>query len=431
MGTGDALPDCSAGSGRGIHAGLSMKPSSDDAEAARAPNSRDSRRAEARRLADAVHTAVDRYARLLDASLLAGASPREDEASLVERSRDALERELRESVRALCELRSAPPPPQDVPVPETTAEPASVELLERPASEPNASARRRVVDIDPASSAASEGRIRPPAAALDPEGKALMAEFESIDFDGLSDADFVSYAAELAARVRFRQERGLIVVGHDIEGKILRRLTAMASARPLGAPIFGLSRSHRGNWAALARKAREDRERRGLASLRAERMASYSSSRMPVGRAAAEAADAVEDDGAGGGGGSDDAPLDLPRLAALAKGRQVVVVGGVARPEKLARVRKITAIAVEWLGLDAGRSAAAVTALAKRIRDGRLGALVLLNGLMDHKQSEPLMSAAREVGLPVAYADKAGRGALARAFLELEKRCGDANTSAD
>jgi hypothetical protein len=86
--------------------------------------------------------------------------------------------------------------------------------------------------------------------------------------------------------------------------------------------------------------------------------------------------------------------------------------------------------ALTWVGLEAGRSASAVTALAKRIRDGRLAALVLLNGLMDHKQSEPLLIAAREVGLPVAYADKAGHGALARAFLELETRCDAPKTPA-
>jgi hypothetical protein len=128
-------------------------------------------------------------------------------------------------------------------------------------------------------------------------------------------------------------------------------------------------------------------------------------------------------------GADDDAreeePLDLPRLRARASQAEVVLVGGVVKNEKLDRVRARTGIEVDWVGLDVGKSAAAVAALAKRIRDGRLAALVLLNGLLDHKQSEPLISAARDVGLPVAYADKAGKGALVKAFVELERRLGD------
>jgi hypothetical protein len=415
-----------------------MKPLRDDVEAAEESGAREARRAEARRLTDAAHAAVDRYARLLDASLLAGASSREDVASLVEGSRAMVERELRDAVAALCELRTPPPSPIIVVAPGevslrasgvrlSASEPAanpeltSVEGLEAPASEPSPSTRRRVVDVDARSPSGSEGRLRASAAPLDPDGKALIAEFESLDFDGLSDAEFVSHATELAARVRFRQERGLIVVGQDIEGRILRALTGLANARPLGTPVFGLSRTHRGNWAALARKAREDRERRGAAAQRANRMASYSSSRMPVGK---PATDPGEDDG------GEDAPLDVPLLAARSRAAQVVIVGGVAKPEKLARVRRSTGIAVEWVGLDAGKSAATVASLAKRIREGRLAALVFLNGLMDHKQSEPLLAAAREVGLPTAYADKAGGAALARAFLELEKRCGGGKTPA-
>jgi len=120
-----------------------------------------------------------------------------------------------------------------------------------------------------------------------------------------------------------------------------------------------------------------------------------------------------------------DAPLSLPRLQAAAADAEIVMVGGLVKREKLDRVRARTGIEVEWIGLAAGKSAATVTALAKRIRARRLAALVLLNGLMSHKESEPLIAAAREVDLPVAYADKAGKGSLVKAFVELEKRVGD------
>jgi hypothetical protein len=50
---------------------------------------------------------------------------------------------------------------------------------------------------------------------------------------------------------------------------------------------------------------------------------------------------------------------------------------------------------------------------------------MLLSGLTDHNQSEPLVAAPREVDLPVAYAYKFGKGSLVKAFVELEKRAGE------
>jgi hypothetical protein len=265
----------------------------------------------------------------------------------------------------------------------------------------------------------SESRIRASAAPLDAEGEALKAEFESIDYESLSDLDFSSYATEFAALARLRQERGLAADGSELESRIIRRLTALAHQRNLPRPVFGLSRSHRGDWEGIARRAREERERRFTSSTKLERAAvSAPSSKMPK-SARTDGEEGADDDA------REEEPLDLPRLRARASQAEVVLVGGVVKNEKLDRVRARTGIEVDWVGLDVGKSAAAVTALAKRIRDGRLAALVLLNGLLDHKQSEPLISAARDVGLPVAYADKAGKGALVKAFVELERRLGD------
>jgi hypothetical protein len=275
------------------------------------------------------------------------------------------------------------------------------------------------------SAAPSEGRIRA-YVQLDAEGESLKAEFESVEYETLSDADFSSYATEYAAMARLRQERGLAIEGSELESRIIRRLTALAHQRILPRPVFGLSRSHRGDWESIAKRAREERERRAAAPRvdRGERVASYPSSTTL--RAAMKVAEEepADDDA------REEEPLELPRLRARAEQSEVVLVGGVVKNEKLDRVRRRTGIDVEWIGLDAGKSAAAVAALAKRIRDGRLAALVLLNGLMDHKQSDPLMSAAREVGLPVAYADKAGKGALVKAFVDLERRLVDGKLAA-
>jgi hypothetical protein len=292
-----------------------------------------------------------------------------------------------------------PDPPGD----DAEAAPAAARSSVEPAPMPPPTiARRRIVEP------------------LDDEGVAFKEEFESIDFDALKDADFLSYASEFAARARSRQEQGLSP-SHDIEGRIIRRLTALASTRNLPRPVFGLSRAHKGDWAAIARRVRDEREGRSSVPDRPSGLTHRISIPAQVeGVAVADvAAVSVEDDQ-----GEIDAPLSLPRLRAAAAAAEVVMVGGLVKREKLDRVRARTGIEVEWIGLAAGKSAAAVTALAKRIRAGRLAALVLLNGLMNHKESEPLVAAAREVDLPVAYADKAGKGSLVKAFVELEKRVG-------
>lgn len=288
-------------------------------------------------------------------------------------------------------------------------------IEQAPSSTPQPDSHARRERFERAGAHGSALRVRSHRAPLDAEGAALRAEFEALELESLSDAEFASFAAEFAARARHRQERGLVAASNDFEGRIIRRLTALASERRLPKPVFGLARSHSGDWLALAKRARDDRERRAAARAAAAQ-AGASSARVPV--ATKTLAPPPADDE------PEDTPLDLPRLRARARGVSLIVVGGVAKAEKLERLRRRAEIDIEWIGLDAGKSASTVAALARRIRDGRLVALVLLNGLLDHKQSEPLMTAAREVGLPVAYADKAGKGAFTRALLELERRLG-------
>jgi hypothetical protein len=306
-----------------------------------------------------------------------------------------------------------------VPVPASALE-ATAESPEPPGEATAAASSAQGPMVEPAPMPEPALARRRVIAPLDDESVAFREEFESIDFDALKDADFLSYASEFAARARARQEQGLSP-SHDIEGRIIRRLTALASARTLPRPVFGLSRAHKGDWAAIARRVRDEREGRVSVPDRPSGLTHRISipAQVEVAAIADEASVHVEDEQ-----GEIDAPLELPRLQAAAVDAEVVMVGGLVKREKLDRVRARTGIEVEWIGLAAGKSAAAVTALAKRIRAGRLAALVLLNGLMSHKESEPLVAAAREVGLPVAYADKAGKGSLVKAFVELEKRVG-------
>jgi hypothetical protein len=385
------------------------------------------RRDEALAGVEPIRAALDAYVEAIDAQVLREFGERNgldgaDPGPMLD-PRDAAMR-LLEAVRALSlhlDAGSAPvivgpsrTPDAAPAISVQSVEPAPPRLVDDPV------APAEVPQLD--RSSAPPSTRRRPSEPLDDDGVAFKEEFEAIDFDDLKDPDFLSYANEFAARARLRQEQGLSTPS-DLEGRIIRRLTALAATRSLPRPVFGLSRSHKGDWAAIARRVRDEREGRASAPDRPSGLTHRISIPAQVEVAAATDDDAVpaEDDQR-----ESDAPLALPNLRAAAADAEVVMVGGMVKREKLDRVRARTGIPVEWIGLAAGKSAAAVASLAKRIREGRIAALVVLNGLMQHKEYEPLIAAAREHGLPVAYADKAGKGALVKAFVELEERLGKA-----
>lgn len=111
-----------------------------------------------------------------------------------------------------------------------------------------------------------------------------------------------------------------------------------------------------------------------------------------------------------------------PTLQNAANAGPIVIVGG-ARSDKLAWLPASLKGAVEWIETTR-QGTHAIGNLAQRIRQRRVCALIVLDGLVGHKHSEPLVAAAREVKIPTAYANKGGTGALARAFTQLEKMVG-------
>jgi hypothetical protein len=112
-------------------------------------------------------------------------------------------------------------------------------------------------------------------------------------------------------------------------------------------------------------------------------------------------------------------PASLASLGhALASG-PIVIVGGLARTDRLARIPEAVRNAIEWV--DTARSGAhAIGNLAQRIRQKRVAGLVIIDGQVSHKHTDPLLAAAREVNLPAAYAGKGGQNALMRAIASLE-----------
>lgn len=108
-----------------------------------------------------------------------------------------------------------------------------------------------------------------------------------------------------------------------------------------------------------------------------------------------------------------------PLLGAAVSRAPLVVVGGVSKREHLVDVPESLRSGLEWI--DTTRQGThAIGNLQRRIRDGRLTALVVLEQVISHRHSDPLLSAARQVGLPCVYAGKGGKGAILRALSEVE-----------
>jgi hypothetical protein len=99
----------------------------------------------------------------------------------------------------------------------------------------------------------------------------------------------------------------------------------------------------------------------------------------------------------------------------------LVVVGGVPRPERARALPREVADRIEWIDTTR-QGTVAIGNLTQRLRARRVSGLVLLEGMVGHRHSEPLVHAARDGGVPIAYAGKGGKGALERALAELLKR---------
>ncbi len=95
--------------------------------------------------------------------------------------------------------------------------------------------------------------------------------------------------------------------------------------------------------------------------------------------------------------------------------KPIVIVGGSFKLDKLAWLPAALAEHVEWV--DTNRQGTrAIGNLGQRIKGGRIAALIVVEGRVGHKHSEPLLSAAREAGIPSAFAGKGGGLALKQAF---------------
>ena len=101
--------------------------------------------------------------------------------------------------------------------------------------------------------------------------------------------------------------------------------------------------------------------------------------------------------------------------------RGLVITGGLRKEAKLSAIRQRFGVAVEWHEIDSDAQRD-VEAIVNRIRSGRVGAVVILNGLMAHKVWNKIVVACSQHNVPHATAGTGGTAAIEQAFNELERR---------
>jgi len=113
------------------------------------------------------------------------------------------------------------------------------------------------------------------------------------------------------------------------------------------------------------------------------------------------------------------APLaraDKPRPA---RGK-LVIIGAISGREKSGVLPAELAGDAEWI--DTERDGVhAVGNLPQRIKQGRVSGVVILDRVVSHKHTEPVVAAAREARVPVAFAGQGGRASLLRAVAQLDE----------
>jgi hypothetical protein len=115
------------------------------------------------------------------------------------------------------------------------------------------------------------------------------------------------------------------------------------------------------------------------------------------------------------------APAAAPPAAperARPTGGKLVIIGALSGREKSGSLPLELDADVEWI--DTERDGVhAVGNLPQRIRQGRVGGVVILDRIVSHKHTEPVVAAAREARVPVAFAGQGGKAQMARALAQI------------
>lgn len=105
-------------------------------------------------------------------------------------------------------------------------------------------------------------------------------------------------------------------------------------------------------------------------------------------------------------------------LARVARGK-IVVIGALSGRDRSGALPGELADEVEWI--DTERDGAhAVGNLPQRVRQGRVAAVVILDRVVQHKHTDPVLAAARDSNVPFAFAGQGGKASLLRAIEQIE-----------
>jgi hypothetical protein len=233
---------------------------------------------------------------------------------------------------------------------------------------------------------------------------AVLRELDEALEDGSHDIRLGALLQAIVAEVRLLQQRvpERHALAHRLDGTI-RRITAIRAERNLPF-ITGLKRGATADWSRLSRDARQ---RVARFDLDAEAVApARKSQRPPPAPKASPKAHVVEVE-------------RLPRLAAIAEERAIVLVGGIKKNEVLEQARRHYALDLEWAAMQ-GANARAADAVVDRIRHGNIGAVVVLEALTGTTQVKSVVAACKEAGVPFAYGGAAGTESLRSALREID-----------
>ena len=318
------------------------------------------------------------------------------------------------------EAPSAPPPPvasaSSAEQPETqrpekseTTEPAAAD------SAPHVVSKESVVPA-PSSTApvshpapAPVSRLRTVTSEHIATGKRLIAEVEALRH-GVKEQHptrLFPLIQAIAAEVRMLQER--LPMGHDLTDRLGRTLGALNGIRIEGGVeeyVTGLGFNSRGNWEHLSFA-----NRKLVAKYDRDTAEGPPSTKTP--KPKPQKADEPETNG------QQHQWPSLPRLRAMTK--PILLAGGIRVPEKLKSIQERFGFTVEWHEIDHDNPRASQSLLAK-VRAGKVGVVVFLEGVMRHGTWKPTSEACNLLGIPYAMADKAGTASLQQAFDELERK---------
>lgn len=238
-----------------------------------------------------------------------------------------------------------------------------------------------------------------------PEVLAVLNELELALAEDMHDIRLGAVLQAIVADVRGLQAR--FPEGHPARRRLdgtIRRITAIRAERDLGF-INGLKRDAQANWHLVAREARKR-----IAAFDADAEVGAPKAR-PSKPAKAKAPTASRDE----------IEQPLPNLIALNAERPVILVGGIKKNEVIEQVRAHHGLDVEWAAMQ-GTNARAAEHLYERIKHGRVGAVVILEGLTGTSQVKTVVEACKSASLPFAYGGRAGTESLRSALTELEMR---------